>query len=80
MGHGYSSGEFLVGIIGVLLTLAFGAWAAVVKKAADSMQSSVNAATGELRQLREEIHRDRLLSEKRFARLEAKVGITHHDD
>lgn len=71
----YSASEIIVGAIGVLLTTAFAAWAAVVKKAADGMQASVTEAVREISKLRQEIHQDRLINERRFSRLEIHAGF-----
>lgn len=78
--HAYSMGEIIFGLIGIGLTIAFGAWAGVVKKTADSVDANFKNAISEIKLLREEIHKDRLISEKRFARLEAKVGIDPYNE
>lgn len=80
MDHAYTFAEILVGTIGVLLTGAFAAWAAVVKRAADAMQESVNKAVDEISRLRQEIHQDRVVSERRFTRLEHAVGLREPHD
>lgn len=80
MDHAYTFTEILTGLVGVMLTAAFAAWAAVVKRAADAMQSSVNNAVDEISKLRQEIHRDRVISERRFSRLESAVGLKEIND
>jgi len=74
--HNISVIEFLVGIIGIGLTISFGAWGAIVKKAAEKMETQVERAVNEISKLREEIHQDRLINERRFARLERISGLS----
>jgi hypothetical protein len=71
----YTAQEVMTGIIGIGITAAFGGWAAVVKRGADQMTRQIERAINELQRLREEIHRDRLMYERRFSRLESHVGI-----
>ncbi len=71
----YTLAEIFIGVIGIALTLAFGAWAAVVKHAAEQMAKQVETLVDELKKLREEIHKDRLHYELRFARLEFAAGL-----
>lgn len=72
--------EVVMSIIGIGVTLAFGGWAAVVKSTADRMESSMAKAVNELKELRSEIHKDRLVNERRFARLEFLVGLRDNHD
>jgi len=75
MEHAYSTGEVIVTILGIALTCSFGLWAGVVRSAAKAMEHQIGQAISELKQLREEIHKDRLLNERRFARLEQHTGL-----
>lgn len=75
-----SFAEVALSVIGIGLTASFGGWATVVYKAANAMQNDLKAAVGELSKLREEIHRDRLLNERRFVRLEQMAGLRDHDN
>lgn len=72
-------------VIGAGLTLAFGAWAAVVYRSSDKLEKrletvaegmakSVDRAVDEIAKLRQEIHHDRVLNERRFTRIEQVVG------
>jgi len=79
MEHAYNAGEVAMTVLGILLTVSFGAWAAVVRGAAKAMEEQIGQAINELKQLREEIHRDRLLNERRFTRLEQYAGL-HGDE
>lgn len=84
--HEFSLAEVAMVLIGAGLTLAFGAWAAVVYRSTDKMEKrleSVSIAMGrhveravdEIAKLRQEIHMDRVLNERRFARLEQATGL-----
>jgi len=75
--HEFTLPEVIMTIVGLGVTLAFGAWAAVVKRAADMMQNDIKNAVEELSKLRQELHKDRLLNERRFSRLEQIAGF--HD-
>lgn len=75
----YTTGEILGTLLGLAVTGAFGAWAAVVKKAAEDMGKKFDMAIEELSMLREEIHRDRVTNEKRFVRLEVRAGLGRED-
>lgn len=84
--HEYSLAEVAMVLIGTGLSLAFGAWAAVVWRSSDklekrlesvatSMGLHVERAVDEIAKLRQEIHQDRILNERRFARLEQIAGL-----
>lgn len=84
--HEYSLAEVAMVLIGAGLTLAFGAWAAVVYRSSDrlekrlesvatSMGLHVERAVDEIAKLRQEIHQDRILNERRFSRLEQIAGL-----
>jgi len=84
--HEFSLAEVAMVLIGTGLTLAFGAWAAVVYRSSDKMEKrleSVSEAMGrhveravdEIAKLRQEIHMDRVLNERRFTRLEQATGL-----
>lgn len=84
--HEYSLAEMAMVIIGGLLATAFGAWAAVVyrssdrlekrmEKVAESMGIHVERAVDEIAKLRQEIHMDRVINERRFTRLEQATGL-----
>lgn len=74
--HEYSLLEVGTTLIGLGLTGAFAAWAAVIKRAAEEMASQVNRVINELSKLREEMHRDRVYYERRFARIETHMNLT----
>ena len=69
-GHDFSLLELMATLLGLGLTGAFAAWAAVIKSSAQDMGERIDRAIHELALLREELHRDRLQNEKRFTRLE----------
>lgn len=84
--HEYSLAEVAMVVIGAGLTLAFGAWAAVVYRSSDKMEKRlesvaeamgrhVERAVDEIAKLRQEIHQDRVLNERRFTRIEQIVGF-----
>lgn len=75
MADTYSLGELATVLISFALTVAFAAWAAVLKRSAEDMGHQIESAISELRKLREEIHQDRLVYERRLARLENHIGI-----
>lgn len=75
-----------MGVIGTVLALAFGGWAAIVKRSAESMARGMESAAQsiddlkkdiniQLNSLREEIHKDRLMNERRLTRLENHAGF-----
>ena len=80
MNETYSVAEIFIGMIGVLLSISFGMWATVLRRSASEMKESVDRAIDEIAKLREELHHDRLLNERRFSRLERVFPVPALDD
>ena len=80
MNETYSVAEIFIGMIGVLLSISFGMWATVLRRSASEMKESVDRAIDEIAKLREELHHDRLLNERRFSRLERVFPVPGLDD
>lgn len=75
----YSLSEIVIGLISIGLTTAFTLWAWVVRSATTTAATKLDAVIVELKSLREEIHNNRLAYEKRFMRIESRVGLSDID-